>query len=103
MRFKVNSILLVLFLLFLSGCAHVISRDLRDTADLSLTLSQVKQNPETYKGKTVVWGGEIIQTENQRDGTTLIEVFQRPLNPKGEPKETAASEGRRKLDTAGSG
>ena len=94
MRSKGSGLSLLLLLFFLSGCAHVISKDLRNTADLSLTLSQVKQNPEAYKGKTVVWGGEIIRTENQHDGTTLVEVFQRPLDSRGEPKETVASEGR---------
>jgi len=41
-----------------------------------------------------VWGGEIVQTVNQKDGTTLVEVFQRPLGWRGEPKGTRASEGR---------
>jgi len=94
MKFKDSGFFLLLFLLFLPGCSHVISKDLRNTANLSLTLAQVKQSPEAHKGKTVVWGGEIIQTENQKDGTTLIEVFQMPLSSRGEPKETVASEGR---------
>jgi outer membrane lipoprotein len=85
---------LFFLVLFISGCAHVISKDLRSHSDLSLTLSQVNQNPNAYKGKSVVWGGEIIETVNQKDGTTQIEVFQRPLGWRGEPKETLASEGR---------
>ena len=80
--------------LFISGCAHVISKDLRSHSDLSLTLKQVYQNTNAYKGKSVVWGGEIIETVNQKDGTTQIEVFQRPLGWRGELKETLASEGR---------
>ena len=35
-----------------------------------------------------------FETTNQKDGTTLIEVFQRPLGWREEPKETLASEGR---------
>jgi outer membrane lipoprotein len=85
---------LLFSLILFSGCAHVISKDLRTKSDLSLTLSQVRQHPETFKGKWVVWGGEIIETVNQREGTTQIEVFQRPLGWRGEPKETTASEGR---------
>ena len=85
---------LLLSLILLSGCAHVISKDLRTKSDLSLTLSQVRQNPESFKGKWVVWGGEIVETVNQKEGTTQIEVFQRPLGWRGEPKETTASEGR---------
>jgi outer membrane lipoprotein len=86
---------LFLFLfVFLSGCTHVISQNLRDRTDRALTFREVFGNPAFYEGKTVIWGGEIIQTTNQKDGTTLIEVFQKPLGWRGEPKETTASEGR---------
>ena len=77
-----------------SGCAHVISKDLRANSDLSLTLKQVRGDPSAYNGKSVIWGGDIIQTTNQQDGTTQIEVFQRPLGWGEEPKGTLASEGR---------
>ncbi len=88
----------ILFLLFplllIMGCAHVISKDLRIKSDPSVTFNQVSQDPNQYKGKWVVWGGEIIETINQKDGTTQIEVFQKPLGWRGEPYETSASEGR---------
>jgi outer membrane lipoprotein len=84
--------LLILFLL--SGCAHVISKDLRVKADPSLTFREVFKNPNAYQGKTVIWGGDIVKTINQKDGTTLIEVFQRPLGRRGDPEETSYSEGR---------
>jgi outer membrane lipoprotein len=85
---------LFILIFFLSGCGHVISKDLRTKSDPSLTLNQVRQNPDVFKEKLVVWGGEIIETVNQRDGTTEIVVFQRPLGWRGEPKETSYSEGR---------
>jgi len=85
---------LLLSFLLLVGCAHVISKDLRQKVDPSLTFTQVLQNPNAYQGRAVLWGGEIIETLNQKDGTTFIEVFQRPLGWRGEPRETLASEGR---------
>jgi len=94
MKNRFQWFLVFLLILLLSGCAHVISKDLRTKSDLSLTLSQVRQNPDAFKEKLVIWGGEIIETVNQRDGTTQIEVFQRPLGWRGEPKETNYSEGR---------
>ena len=94
MKSRFTWFLLLSFIILLSGCVHVISKDLRIKSDPSLTLSQVHQNPDTFKGKLVVWGGEIIETVNQRDGTTQIEVFQRPLGWRGEPNETYPSEGR---------
>ena len=93
-----NNIYRWIFLLstfiLLSGCAHVISRDLGNQVDTTLTFQQVLQNPNAYKGKMVVWGGEIIEAVNQKDGTTLIEVLQRPLGWREEPRQTIASEGR---------
>ena len=87
-----QSFLLLFLVLLLSGCAHVISKDLRDAADQDVPFREILKNPSAYKGKSVVWGGEIIETTNKQDGTTLIEVFQRSLNWREEP--TGSSEGR---------
>jgi len=87
--------LVLFFLVFLlSGCAHVISKDLRTVSDPALSFSQVRQDPDAFKGKMAVWGGEIIETANLKDGATQIEVFQRPLGWRGEPRGTVPSEGR---------
>ncbi len=91
---KVQLVSVIPLIFLVSGCAHVISKDIRANSDLSLTLSQVRENPDEFKGKSVVWGGEIIQVVNQEDGTTEVEIFQRPLGVWGEPNQTAASEGR---------
>lgn len=93
MKKVIGSLLLLSFWLF-TGCAHVISKDLRAKADPSLTLTQVRQDPEAYQGKMVLWGGEIVETFNRRDGSTQIEVFQKPLDWRGEPKGVLKSEGR---------
>ncbi len=85
---------LLSLILLIPGCGHVISKDLRTKSDPTLSLTQVRQDPNVHKEKVVVWGGEIIETENQEDGTTQIEVIQRSLGWRGEPKDTAASEGR---------
>jgi outer membrane lipoprotein len=79
-------------LAFFAGCAPI-SRQLRERAE-PLSFAEVSKNPEAYKGKIVIWGGEIIQTTNQKDGTSLIEVLQRPLDWEEEPKGTTASGGR---------
>lgn len=94
MDFRFSRFLILVLLISLPGCAHVISKDLRTKAYPPLFLSQVLHDPETFKGRWVVWGGEIIETINQKDGTTQIEVFQKPLGWRGEPKETSFSEGR---------
>jgi len=91
---RLRAFFLLFLFLFLTGCAHVISKDLRVKADPSLTFREVLQNPNAYQGKTVIWGGEIINTINQKDGTTLMEIFQLPLNRGGEPNQAYPSGGR---------
>jgi outer membrane lipoprotein len=94
MQFRFSRLLVFFLLIALPGCASVISQNLRDESDPALTFRQVSQNPDAYTGKMVIWGGEIIETTNQSDGKTLIELFQRPLGVRDEPRETLPSEGR---------
>ncbi len=94
MRNRIYSCFLLVLFFFISGCAHVISDDLRAKANLSASAAEVFQNPDAYKGKTVIWGGEIIQVLSQKDKTTLIEVLQWPLGWRGEPKRSVSFQGR---------
>ncbi len=82
----------LLLLIFFSGCLPI-SKELRAQADKTITFRQVSQNPDAYKGKIVIWGGEVIETVNQKEGTSLIVVLQRPLDWTEEP-ELRRSEGR---------
>jgi outer membrane lipoprotein len=76
-----------------SGCAPVISKQLRAKVAKELTLSEVLKNPEAYKGKTVLWSGVIISSVNLKEGT-MIEVLQKPADTRGKPKDVDESEGR---------
>jgi outer membrane lipoprotein len=94
-RFSSSTCFLVLAVLLLSlfsGCAPI-SKDLRAQTDRTLSFGQVFKDPEAHKSKIVIWGGEIIETINQKDETTLIVVLQRPLDWMEEPK-IQRSEGR---------
>ncbi len=84
-----------LFLLSLViACAPVISTELKTEADTSLSFEKVQENPETYRGKIVLWGGEIIQTLPQENGTTLIEVLEWPLGLREKPRRTLSFQGK---------
>lgn len=87
-----SSIFLLLFL-FLSGCGPVISPKVMAKVDSSLTFGAVLQSPDAYKGKTVLWGGRIIQVLPQ-NGTTYVEVLQMPFGWREKPEEAYASEGK---------
>jgi len=76
------------------ACTPIISTELKARVDSSISFKEIQENPVAYKGKIVLWGGEIIQTLPQENGTTLVEVLQWPLGFWGEPKQTVAFHGR---------
>ena len=85
--------LLLLFFCPLSGCGPVISPKVMAKVDSSITFGAVFQNPDAYKGRTVLWGGKIIQVLPQ-NGTTYVEVLQMPFGWREKPEEAYASKGK---------
>lgn len=77
----------------LNGCSPAISKEVRDAVDPAATFESVLHDPDSFKGKTVLWGGKIIQTRNTKD-TTWIELLQQPLARNDRPIRGSASEGR---------
>ena len=80
-------------LVLIIGCASPISRQLRQEADKNLTFTMVKDNPQVYKGKIVIWGGMIIETVNQPK-MTEITVLESPLGSNEKPGGKVHSQGR---------
>ncbi|MBE9572672.1 MAG: Slp family lipoprotein [Proteobacteria bacterium] len=79
--------------LLLAGCASVISQGALKEVDQTLSFEQLLENPEAYKGKTVLLGGNIIETQTLSD-RTLIVVLQRPLGFRKKPSRDDVSKGR---------
>jgi starvation-inducible outer membrane lipoprotein len=73
------------------ACAHPISSLVRAEADSSLTLSRVVENPKTYLGSIVIWGGVVSMVSQGPEGTRLL-VIQTPLDSHGYP-QTRVAEG----------
>jgi outer membrane lipoprotein len=69
------------------GCAHAISKSLRTQAEPAIPFAHLRANPEAYKDRLVILGGEILATENLREGTRL-EILQKPLERSGAPQLT---------------
>lgn len=80
-------------LLFAAGCAPVISKDTLKTVDREIRFEDVVKDPGAFTGRSVVFGGTIISTEN-REGTTVIEVLQEGLNSQLKPVTPEESAGR---------
>jgi outer membrane lipoprotein len=88
-----SSVLAMTALLLVAGCAHVISHEVLQEVDASLTFAHISKDPEAYRGTTVVFGGDVIETQNLSDKTLVI-VLQRPVGSRGEPGAGDVSEGR---------
>jgi outer membrane lipoprotein len=81
----------VIFLL--SGCAHVVSKEMRSEADKGLPSALLFQQPDDLKGRTIIIGGSIVSSSNAPEGS-YIEVIEQPLDYRGRPKNTDQSLGR---------
>lgn len=76
-----------------SGCAHVVSRDLRDKAEKTVPVTELFRDPEAYKGRIFILGGTIVNSANS-PGKTYVEVVEKPLDYRGRPEYTDISRGR---------
>jgi outer membrane lipoprotein len=62
--------------------------------DKSVRFSELKQSPGSYRGRTILEGGRVVDTKPLKDGT-WIEVLQLPLDRWDMPqKDTTQSGGR---------
>lgn len=86
---------LLLFMIahLVSGCAHVVSRELRDRADKGIPAAALFSDPDAYKGRLVILGGTVINT-TPTDKGTYIEVLQKPLDRLERPEDTDFTYGR---------
>jgi outer membrane lipoprotein len=71
-------------LLFLGGCAHVLSKEALYEVDPVLEYAQVKADPKAYRGKALLLGGLIVDHKLSREESTL-EVLRYSLDRYGEP------------------
>jgi outer membrane lipoprotein len=86
-------LLLIPPLIFLAGCAHVISDSSRSLVDRTITFKSLQENPESFIGKYTLLGGTIAAVKNTRAGTRL-EVIQYNLDITGMPEVSKKSGGR---------
>jgi len=87
-----KKIALMAILIFLSGCASIISSDVLKDVDRSISLQVVQANPDAFKGRKVIWGGIIVKTTNL-ETVTEIEVLETALAYNDVPTD-AKSRGR---------
>jgi outer membrane lipoprotein len=79
-------------LMIVTGCVSPISPQLRQEAAMNLSFSEVLATPGAYIGKTVVWGGVIVQTVNRENRSDLY-LSETPVELNGRPRGREYSEG----------
>ena len=79
--------------LALGACAS--SHEVGDASSGNpVTFDQVKAAPDSYRGQSVVFGGEVLNARRLKDGTR-IEILQLPLDRSGQPgSDRTQSQGR---------
>ena len=77
----------------MSGCAHVVSEELRKEASADISMSVLFKDPDSYIGEIVILGGNIVSSINT-ENETYIEMIEKPLNSRGRPEYTDISRGR---------
>lgn len=80
----------------MTGCTSTypaIPHELKQAITPNLTFKQVIEDPRSYVGKTVLWGGTIFKTTVRKNGT-FLEIIQKPLDAIDRPLATDASLGR---------
>lgn len=85
--------LAICLVIWISGCAGGISREVRSQVNYTGSFTQLQQDPETYTGRTVLLGGKIISVE-VLDNLTDIFVLQLELDGNGRPQNNDQSNGR---------
>jgi outer membrane lipoprotein len=90
---KSQVILLMFLTVFLTSCAHVISKEVRQEAEKDVSFGDVLSDPDAYVDKTFIWGGFVAKVRHLDEGS-FIEIVQNPLNKYGEIADTDVSEGR---------
>lgn len=87
------SILLSSICLITIGCQHTISDSLRQQAEPVVSFQALRADPDAFKGRTIILGGNILKTQNTQQQTS-IEILQKPLDRFEAPLITDQTAGR---------
>jgi len=84
-----------LCVLAVTACSgsEVIPSEFKDQIDSSLSFHDIQTSPQSYQGRTVVLGGEVLGARRVQDGVEL-EVLQLPVHGDDPPSE-------RRMDSQG--
>ena len=85
--------LLAILIAVVTGSCSVIPQHIREESLPPMDFKILLENPNKYKGDSVILGGYILETDNLTD-QTIIKVLQAPIGSRDEPKSRDYSQGR---------
>jgi len=89
--------LTLLGLLILAACASLsppaFDAEVIRNVNQGITFPLLQQNPEAFKGQTVLLGGQIVSADLTSDSLVNIEVKQKPLDVNQKPVASGSSQG----------
>jgi len=74
----------MIMVLWLGGCASNLPRSIAEAPKVAVTVVQVQKQPAAFTGKTICWGGEILEVVNAEKHTDVL-VLGRELENDGKP------------------
>ncbi len=84
-------------LVFLAACTSIgpptFDAEVIRNVNQGITFPLLQQNPEAFKGQTVLLGGQIVSADLTSDGLVNIEVKQKPLDVNQKPVASGSSQG----------
>jgi outer membrane lipoprotein len=93
---RISMSVLVAAMGWLSSCAsyNVVPQELRSRVDYTVGFTQLHDAPDQYRGRLVLFGGEVLSAKRLKD-ETRIEVLQLPLDKYQAPHhDRTSSQGR---------
>ncbi len=81
-------------MLISTGCAPTFPRGIMDQVDRNVSFADLRKDPDGYKGKWVMLAGIIVDSRSEEDGSTSIEIVQKPADSRGRPLRTDDTGGR---------
>jgi outer membrane lipoprotein len=76
------------------GCTRPFPSEITDRVDRKISFSDLQKKPEIHKGKWVMFAGIIASSMIEQDGSTYLEIVQKPADSDGRPLQTDESSGR---------
>ncbi len=81
--------------LFTAGCARPpFPQQTMDQVDRTISFSELSRDPAGFKGKWVMLGGVFVRSNTEKDGSTYLEIVQKPSDKEGRPLHTDRTGGR---------